>query len=382
MHSLPKILVIHSSAEQQAFKRILKANYDVHNALEENDYISETCAFGPDLVIIDVFDDDNKVQILERLRNTSELSETAFLLASPESGIEEIKKTYDYTSDDFLTTPANRKDLTSKVRSKIKRAQELHHLSTQLAEKDDNAYIALNEAYEMGVIIQFYRSCFSCSNPHDIIGRLFLVGKELELKMSVYVHHNDETVFASNRDNRDTSYKNVMHDALNKGRYVDMGPTTIINYDYISVLVHNMPVKHPKKYGQLKDHLSMLTSGANCCLEYMEADEILQAQHKKHTAHMAEASCTVLIEVDEYFREDLARKRKIIESSFSALQEQLSGLSNNSDKELSEQIKSQIKITQKTIIADFERDKDGNEPLDIVLQGLKKILIYTDDPLI
>ena len=380
MQSLPKILVINSSSDQTALKRVLKVNYDVHESLEENDYVSETHAFAPDLIIIDVFDDPKKITVLEHLRNTPGLVETPFLLSAPKSDIEEIKKTYDYNDDDFLIAPAERKDLISKVRSKIKRKQALSQLVTKINEKEDNAYVALYEAHELGVIIQFYRSCFSCSNPHDVISRIFQVSNELELKMSVYIHHNKENIFSSSRNSKDTSYKQVMRDALNKGRYVDMGPATIVNYEYISLLVHNMPVESPKHYGQLKDHLSMLTAGANGCLEYMEADEILQEQHKKQTADMAEASCKMLIEIDDYFRQDMAHKRQLVEDSLLSLEKQIAGLSDTANPTLKAQIQTQIELTKETVLAGFDRDKNGDEPLNIVLDGLKTILIYCDDP--
>jgi len=197
--------------------------------------------------------------------------------------------------------------------------------------------------------------------------------------MSVFIHHNNETVFASNRSNKDTSYKNVMREALNKGRYVDMGPTTIINYEYISVLVHNMPTQHPKQYGQLKDHLSMLTSGANCCLEYMEADEILQAQYKKQTTQMAEASCTVLIEVDDYFRNESNQKRQLIETTFTALENQINAL-NNTSPDTTSQLQVLIEQSKNSLINAFIKEEGSDEPLDIVLDGLKKILLYIEDP--
>lgn len=94
---------------------------------------------------------------------------------------------------------------------------------------------------------------------------------------------------------------------------------------------------------------------------------------------MAEASCKVLIEMDDYFRQDIAFKRQLVDDSLISLAKQIASLDDTTNPALKAQIQTQIESTKEVVLAGFDKDKDGNEPLDIVLEGLKTILVYCDD---
>lgn len=48
-----------------------------------------------------------------------------------------------------------------------------------------------------------------------------------------------------------------------KGRFIDHGRRTIINYDRVSLLIKNMPVDDQEKYGAIKDNIFSLLQGLN-----------------------------------------------------------------------------------------------------------------------
>src|SRR5690606_18681791 len=54
------------------------------------------------------------------------------------------------------------------------------------------------------------------------------------------------------------------------GRYVDFGTRTIVNYDRVSLLIKNMPIQDPEKYGAIKENTFCLAQGINARILALE----------------------------------------------------------------------------------------------------------------
>ena len=69
---------------------------------------------------------------------------------------------------------------------------------------------------------------------------------------------------------------NVIEMARNKGRFFDFQTRTIINYRDFSLLVLNMPIQDPEKYGLLKDILGNLCDALEVKVKLLLSSVIVQ----------------------------------------------------------------------------------------------------------
>ena len=64
-------------------------------------------------------------------------------------------------------------------------------------------------------------------------------------------------------------------------RFIGFGCRTIINYPKVTLLVKNMPLDSPEKYGRFKDVLPTVLGATDAKLRLMETNELLLKQGEK-----------------------------------------------------------------------------------------------------
>lgn len=378
MHIPPRVLTIDDSAEQQkTIHGLLSKFYDIRCSFTDEDYVVNSMSFSPDLIIVDVSDSKEQIKILKQIYNLPNYSDHQILIAHSTPDLDTLTYMYDLQKDDIFSLPIKKQNFIDKVSKKINRKIDIEAISCEVDSGVENTHAALHQAFELSVIMEFYRSCFSCSKPDDVISRIFKVSDKLELKASIYISHNNEHYFASNSKNNEKKIKKTIKAAIDQGKFIDIDNNSQINCDYISVQFHNMPVDNPQNHNILKEHLYYLIAGANSCLEFMESEDILEIQHRKQVIDMSQAACKALIEVDDHFRHDLSSKHHFLEDSLNEILEYIATI-ETSDKKFKQLVESNISAHRKKLLARFEEDKYGDKPLDIVLDGLKTILIQDE----
>lgn len=62
----------------------------------------------------------------------------------------------------------------------------------------------------------------------------------------------------------------LLYQLKDTDRYIDFGVRTICNYDRVSLLIKNMPLNDPEKYGAIKDNTFYLLQGVNAHIHSLE----------------------------------------------------------------------------------------------------------------
>ena len=73
----------------------------------------------------------------------------------------------------------------------------------------------------------------------------------------------------------------LLSEMKDAGRFYDFGSRTVINYDSISILIKNMPVDQPDKYGVIKDNIFALLQGADARLKALDLQETVNQEHEQ-----------------------------------------------------------------------------------------------------
>jgi hypothetical protein len=79
-----------------------------------------------------------------------------------------------------------------------------------------------------------------------------------------------------------TMESKLLTEMKDKGRFYDYGSRTVVNYDTVSILVKNMPVDQPERYGIIKDNIFALLQGADAKIKSLDLQlTVLDEQHKQ-----------------------------------------------------------------------------------------------------
>lgn len=190
---------------------------------------------------------------------------------------------------------------TAELRQRNTELLELNEVRSQLEERvtfaSSTAMTAMSSMGEMGVLLQALQSFNNCKTPVDVAESIIASLANFNLTGSVQVRAFGEKIEAG------STGKSSPHDSAVFARLVDMGRIVhfhsrmIINYECVSLLVHDIPKDDIEKVGRIRDNLAILVEAADVRLTALFADADVQRQQALIVTALHEMS-SVLTEVE------------------------------------------------------------------------------------
>jgi len=253
-------------------------------------------------------------QFCTKVKELNDYSEIPFVFVSGLVDLEEEIKGYDVGADDYVKKPIQVDEILSKINRVIAIRNTNRALSKQLAESNNVAKNALSYASHLGLIIEFVRDSLKVVTYHDISLNIFKFMRQFELNVIFQVHSTLGIETYSHQGMAAPIEENILELSRDKGRVIDFGQRTLINYKTFSLLIKNMPVEDEEKYGMYKD---ILTNLCDIIEEKIETLTLRSIQSQKESGiNKISESLNEVIEVFESTQEN----------TISALQEMISEL--------------------------------------------------------
>ncbi len=214
---------------------------------------------GIDVIVSDiVMPNLDGYGLCEKVRTQSEASDTPFIFVSALQTLDEKLKGYEVGGDDYITKPVEFKELIEKIHRLLTIREQNRSLNKQLAESYSTAMQAMTYSSELGQIIEFFKNSVNTATLEEIAALVFEYMKTHQLNSVMQFHTASGIINFSDKGKVAPLESNVIELSRPKSRFFDFGARTIINYDDFSVLIKNMPMENPDKYGTLKDTLGTL----------------------------------------------------------------------------------------------------------------------------
>ncbi|ASP38657.1 response regulator receiver protein [Bacterioplanes sanyensis] len=153
-------------------------------------------------------------------------------------------------------------------------------LRMQLQQANEMAFLAMTGTSDLGVNIQFLLDSHHCTNLDELGMRLFQALRNYNLNCSLQLRSRFESKNMEANGMAKAMESSLLSACADKGRYVDFGRRSIMNYGRVSVLVKNMPVDDDKKYGAIKDNLFSLLQGADARIDALDNQKTLLLEGK------------------------------------------------------------------------------------------------------
>jgi CheY-like chemotaxis protein len=254
-------------------------------------------------------DDEDGTDSLSLVRQFHEYPDTAeiplVLLALKAQSLETRMAFFDAGCDDHIqgeSTSELQMRLMRVIFNKIANDQ----LKQKLVQANEMAFIAMSDTSDLGVNVQFLLDINHCDNLDEAGMRLFQALKSYNINCSLQIRSRYGVKNMEANGMAKELESTLMTECKDKGRYVDFGRRSIMNYDRVSLLVRNMPVDDKNKYGAIKDNVFSLLQGLDARLNALDNVESLKLESQlvgRLTSRMRE----LMEEVDEGYHVTMTR---------------------------------------------------------------------------
>jgi len=247
----------------ELMEEILEDHYQVDCVSSGPECLTYLETNKPDILLLDVaMPNMDGYEVCKKIKADEDLT-LPILFVSARGSLEERLTGYEAGGDDYLVKPFNNQELIAKVANMVTYIERQDQLTSQYKQASDMAMMLMSNSGESGVIVNFIRQTFECSDFTELTLALFEALEQFELNSTIQYYDGDAKL-----DTFDSSglFKPVESELLEltraKGRIFNFNRRSIFNFSHCSLLIKNMPTEEDK-YGRFLDHLCLLMEGLN-----------------------------------------------------------------------------------------------------------------------
>jgi len=290
----------------EIIEELLEDDYNIEKAVNGQICLDNVAEIKPDLILMDVnMPVLNGLATCKKLKEMPEVANIPVIFVSALSTVEEKMAGYQAGGEDYLTKPFDEDELLAKIDLSIKTATAIIEREKNNAETMDMAMTAMATAGDVGTALQFALASFVCKSADELVQLLLEYYEIYGLMVSIrYVQENEIKYYSHSGSVNDTE-KQIMEVANDKGRFIDFGKRTLMNYERISVLVKNMPVDDEHRYGRMKDNLGFLGGSTEARAKSLEMESAVN--------RLLTSSKEILLEVDKTYKKNAGKNGVILD---------------------------------------------------------------------
>jgi hypothetical protein len=154
---------------------------------------------------------------------------------------------------------------------------ELTQARSELEERvsfaSSTAMTAMSSMGEMGVLLQALQRYNVCRSVGELLEAVIATMASYDLTGVVQIRTAEGRVEASTRGETSPHDAAVFSRLSSMGRIVHFHSRMIINYERVSLLIHNVPKEDAEKVGRIRDNLAILVEAADVRLAALLAEQ-------------------------------------------------------------------------------------------------------------
>jgi DNA-binding response OmpR family regulator len=281
MSNKPKILLVEDDdfAAIVAIE-ILAADYDVRQVDTGKAALDTISKELPDIVLLDVgLPGMSGYEVCRALRDNPETGHLPIIFLSGMVSEEERLAGYEAGGDDYLTKPVSVDELRSKIRLQLETCAERRRLKTDLSNAFSTAMAAMSTAAEIGAVVHFLRTSFSCVDYAALCHEVLNTFASYGLEASVKIHGQQGAVSFSPNGLCSPLEDSVLTHMSRQGRLFEFGARTSCSYGHITIIVKSDARDDPERHGRMKDNLALLAEGAHARVIALDSAAAMAQQH-------------------------------------------------------------------------------------------------------
>lgn len=320
---------------------LLSVDYNVHHVEDGEAALVFIRQQVPDLVLLDIsMPGMSGYDVCRSIRNDLDLDDLPVIFLSGMVGDEERLAGYEAGGNDFLAKPVVAAELRFKIDLALKASAERKRLSENLASTFATAMTAMTAASEIGAVLHFLRTSFSCADYADLAYEIVNSAASFGCDAHVQIR-GEQGVHSVNQSGPCSPLEEAMlYKMSDQGRLVEFSDSIACSFDHVTVILKDVDSADEERYGRLKDNIALLVEGADVRVVALDRDvELL----KKHNAlvQLLFNTKAALTDIDKQYRQQRIDSDQILQDMQFNFEERFMtlGLSGAQEDELNSMIK-------------------------------------------
>lgn len=311
---MERILVVDDSISNlNAITRVLEKQYGVYTASSGEECLDSIINCQPDLIVLDVnMPGMNGYDTCRNIKNLGYTEHIPIIFVSACCSVEEKIEGYRVGGDDYIAKPFQNEEVLAKIAKSLEHKEDKIKLSQLAQEATNVALAAMNESSHLGECIRFLESSFACKEVEELIELLFEAVAAYGINTSVQVRIGGDVINCE-WDGEDRELESALLTKLaDSGRYLELGPRSVMNFPRISLLIKNMPLDEEKRFGIIKDQVMILLQSTDARIGAICHERELLRQ-KQYLYRLIEKVREMLEQTDKEFLATVTRGANIVE---------------------------------------------------------------------
>lgn len=368
------ILIVEDEPTQLEFHKIILENQGYRTICAENgNQAFELITASPekvDVIVSDVLMPElDGYELCKKLKASGDdnINSIPVIFVSSLTDLNEKLRGYAAGGDDYVPKPIEPEIFVEKLKNVIQIRKKNHALKSQLNESFNTAIQAMTYSSELGRILEFFSESLRTESYEELVQSLFRVTDSYGLNAAVQIYLPESILNYSNTGAFSPLEANIMELARHKARFYDFGARTLINYKDFSLLIKNMPLDNPERYGRLKD-----TLGSLCNAVEAKITDLMRNNRAEQIQEILAALQNAMSGIDSAFQNIQKQNVAAIENMRSDIEEAMLHLGL-----LEYQEENILGISQRCLDQTKEVFFQGielNKQFDYIQQKLKRIL--------
>lgn len=287
MSERAKVLIVDDDRTWQAYLTAgLQDAFEIQIASNGEECLSRLETYKPDSILLDI-----EMPLMDgyatckALKQNDALKNIPVLFLSTKSSLNEKVLGFELGADDYIVKPCETEILNAKVDRATRLYRERVAVNQQVEGAQVLAFEAMNSSADLGRTIRFAERTYVMHSFEKLAEGLFQTMSEFGLDTALmFMTADGPEYFAQNGYELTPLEKDMFTAIHNEGRFVDFGPRTFCNFKLVSLLIKNMPLDQPERYGRIKDMVPWILGTADGKVGALDLHIALSNQHDKTSA--------------------------------------------------------------------------------------------------
>ncbi|OUR72150.1 hypothetical protein A9Q78_07525 [Methylophaga sp. 41_12_T18] len=320
----------------EILEELLSDDYQLITAENGQVGVEKAIEFQPDLILLDVnMPILNGLLTCEQLKDNLDTADIPIIFVSALASIEERLAGYKVGAEDYITKPFQEQELQIKIELILASMQAKATLQESSTEAMNMAMTAMTSASEVGQILQFIRDSYTVDSYDDLAQLTLDLYETYGLQILLRIKTKLNSFYYSHLGTVTDREKSVFELVADKGRFIDFGRRTAMNYDNFALIVNDMPVDDAEKYGRIKDNMGIMGEAVEARAITLATELHLEERRHALDALMARAE-TMIAEIKLEHSENSYQNGQILNDLLENVEEAFLtlGLSDKQEEEL------------------------------------------------
>lgn len=345
MTELIKVLIVDDDKTWQAFlKAALQEKYDVKVAPDGPAGEVLALEWQPDAILLDIeMPRKSGYEVCKSLKAETRTRDIPIIFLSAKTSLQEKIAGFELGGDDYLIKPCEAELLQAKVLRSATLCREKRALDAKANDAQILAFEAMTSSADMGRSLRFAERTHAMASFEKLAEGLFQTMAEFGLDASAMFMTNDGPQFFAHNQFEMSPLEQDMFTAVHQeGRFCDFGKRTFCNFKLVSVLIKNMPLENPERYGRIKDVLPWILGPADGKVGALNLHSTLAKQHEQ-----VALTIELLRRKIDSFAEGFTQGNQVVASSASAIYTSIQGSNAANQAAAYQQLLDQIAVNNR-----------------------------------